>query len=194
MTGHRHPEPPALEPHWFQILLALADQDLHGLGIMNEVLERTGGRMRLWPAMLYRNLARLADLGLVDRSGPAARRTRRGRTAAFLSDYGGGPPRLCGRGAAPRRIRRGRPAQAAAESVNRMRRLLFLLLPRDAGVHQHELDEQFQYCVRRERARLGRLGVPYAWARFVLDVVMTSLLLRRDALAPAAHQPPRRCR
>jgi putative ABC transport system permease protein len=62
-----------------------------------------------------------------------------------------------------------------------MRRLLFLLLPRDAGVHQHELDEQFEYCVRRERARLGRLGVPYAWARLVLDVVMTSLLLRRDA-------------
>jgi DNA-binding PadR family transcriptional regulator len=55
----------ALPPHWFQILLALADRDLHGLGIMNEVLERTSGRMRLWPAMLYRNLGRLADEGLV---------------------------------------------------------------------------------------------------------------------------------
>ena len=70
MTRPRHPEPPALEPHWFQILLALADQDLHGLGIMNEVLERTGGRMRLWPAMLYRNLARLADLELVVEVSP----------------------------------------------------------------------------------------------------------------------------
>jgi DNA-binding PadR family transcriptional regulator len=56
---------PPIEPHWFQILLTLADRDLHGLGIMNDVLERTGGRMRLWPAMLYRNLGRLADLGLV---------------------------------------------------------------------------------------------------------------------------------
>jgi DNA-binding PadR family transcriptional regulator len=56
---------PNLEPHWFQILLALADRDRHGLAIMNDVLERTGGRMRLWPAMLYRNLARLVDLGLV---------------------------------------------------------------------------------------------------------------------------------
>jgi DNA-binding PadR family transcriptional regulator len=56
---------PALPPHWFQILLALADQDRHGLGIMSEVLERTGGRMKLWPGMLYRNLARLADEGLV---------------------------------------------------------------------------------------------------------------------------------
>jgi len=59
------PDPPPLEPHWFQILLALADHDLHGLGIMNEVLERTGGRMRLWPGMLYRNLGRLEAEGLV---------------------------------------------------------------------------------------------------------------------------------
>jgi DNA-binding PadR family transcriptional regulator len=58
--------PPApLEPHWFQILLALPDRDLHGLAIMNDVLERTGGRMRLWPGMLYRALGRLADIGLV---------------------------------------------------------------------------------------------------------------------------------
>ena len=58
-------DPPPLQPHWFQILLALADRDLHGLAIMNEVLDRTGGRMRLWPGMLYRNLRRLADDGLV---------------------------------------------------------------------------------------------------------------------------------
>jgi DNA-binding PadR family transcriptional regulator len=56
---------PPLEPHWFQILLALADRPLHGSGIMNEVLERTGGRMRLWPGMLYRNLARLVAEGLL---------------------------------------------------------------------------------------------------------------------------------
>ena len=61
-------KPPAavpLESHWFQILLALADRDLHGLAIMKDVLERTGGRTRLWPGMLYRALGRLADLGLV---------------------------------------------------------------------------------------------------------------------------------
>ena len=45
--------------------MALADRDLHGLGVMNEVLERTGGHMRLWPGMLYRNLARLVAEGLV---------------------------------------------------------------------------------------------------------------------------------
>jgi DNA-binding PadR family transcriptional regulator len=64
-------KPPALlEPHWFQILLALADRDLHGLAIMNDVLERTGGRMRLWPGMLYRALGRLVDIGLITEIEP----------------------------------------------------------------------------------------------------------------------------
>ena len=65
MPARKSPPPVPLEPHWFQILLALADRDRHGLAIMNEVLERTGGRMRLWPGMLYRALGRLADLDLV---------------------------------------------------------------------------------------------------------------------------------
>ena len=56
---------PSIPPHWFQILLALADQDRHGLGIMNDVLERTDGAMKLWPGMLYRNLSRLVEAGLV---------------------------------------------------------------------------------------------------------------------------------
>jgi DNA-binding PadR family transcriptional regulator len=55
-----------LPPHWFQILLALGNRDLHGLGIMNDVLEQTGGQMHLWPAVLYRNLARLTEAGLVE--------------------------------------------------------------------------------------------------------------------------------
>lgn len=54
-----------LAPHVFQILLALADQDRHGLGIMSDVLERTDGSLKLWPGMLYRNLSKLAADGLV---------------------------------------------------------------------------------------------------------------------------------
>ena len=46
MSARTSPAPVPLEPHWFQILLAVADRDLHGLAIMNDVLERTGGRMR----------------------------------------------------------------------------------------------------------------------------------------------------
>jgi DNA-binding PadR family transcriptional regulator len=65
MPTRKPPAPVPLEPHWFQILLALADRDLHGLAIMTDVLERTGGRMRLWPGMLYRALGRLADMNLV---------------------------------------------------------------------------------------------------------------------------------
>jgi DNA-binding PadR family transcriptional regulator len=65
MTRSSRPAIPSLPPHWFQILLTLADDDRHGLAIMNDVLERTGGRMKLWPGMLYRNLSRLVDEGLV---------------------------------------------------------------------------------------------------------------------------------
>ena len=50
---------------WFHILLALAEDDMHGFGIQRAVMDRTGGEIRLWPAMLYRSLATLADEGLI---------------------------------------------------------------------------------------------------------------------------------
>jgi DNA-binding PadR family transcriptional regulator len=53
----------ALKPQWFQILLAVADAPLHGAAIMEEVLERTEGTMRLWPGALYGSLADLAEQG-----------------------------------------------------------------------------------------------------------------------------------
>jgi hypothetical protein len=55
-----------LSPQWFQILLALANHDLHGLAITKEVFERTEGQMHLWPGMLYGALRKMADSGLVD--------------------------------------------------------------------------------------------------------------------------------
>jgi DNA-binding PadR family transcriptional regulator len=57
-----------LKPHWFHILLSLADQEQHGYGIMQEVLERTGGKVRLWPATLYGTLKRLIDEDLIGES------------------------------------------------------------------------------------------------------------------------------
>jgi DNA-binding PadR family transcriptional regulator len=61
----------SLPPHWFHILLSLADGERHGTGIMQDVLERTDGTMRLWPGMLYRNLHQLVDEGLlVEVDGP----------------------------------------------------------------------------------------------------------------------------
>jgi DNA-binding PadR family transcriptional regulator len=57
-----------LKANWFHILLSLSDQEQHGYGIMNEVLERTNGKVRLWPATLYGTLKRLIDEGLIEES------------------------------------------------------------------------------------------------------------------------------
>jgi DNA-binding PadR family transcriptional regulator len=57
-----------LKTNWFHILLSLAAGDQHGYGIMQEVLERTGGKVRLWPATLYGSLKRLIDEGLIEES------------------------------------------------------------------------------------------------------------------------------
>jgi len=59
-----------LKPQWFQILLALSGKDLHGFGIQRSVLEQTDGHMRLWPAMLYRSLAKLEEGGLIAQINP----------------------------------------------------------------------------------------------------------------------------
>jgi DNA-binding PadR family transcriptional regulator len=63
-----------LKPNWFHVLLSLADQEQHGYGIMQEVLERTGGKVRLWPATLYGTMKRLIEEGLIaeSRERPAA--------------------------------------------------------------------------------------------------------------------------
>jgi len=57
-----------LKPHWFHVLLCLADQEQHGYGIMQEVLDRTAGKVRLWPATLYGTLKRLIDEELIEES------------------------------------------------------------------------------------------------------------------------------
>ncbi len=67
-----------LKPHWFHVLLSLADREQHGYGIMQEVLERTGGKVRLWPATLYGAIKRLVDEDLIEESD--------GRPAPELDD------------------------------------------------------------------------------------------------------------
>jgi DNA-binding PadR family transcriptional regulator len=57
-----------LKTNWFHILLSLAAGEQHGYGIMQEVLDRTGGKVRLWPATLYGTLARLIDAELIEES------------------------------------------------------------------------------------------------------------------------------
>jgi len=53
----------------FLTLAALADQDLHGYGIISEVKRLSGGRVTLGPGTLYGTLDRLSDQGLVQPSG-----------------------------------------------------------------------------------------------------------------------------
>jgi DNA-binding PadR family transcriptional regulator len=50
----------------FQILLALAGEDLHGYGIMRQVEEQTEGRMRLGPGTLYSSIQSLLDAKLIE--------------------------------------------------------------------------------------------------------------------------------
>jgi DNA-binding PadR family transcriptional regulator len=50
----------------FQILLALADENLHGYGIMRQVEEQTGGRMRLGPGTLYGSIQALLEGRLIE--------------------------------------------------------------------------------------------------------------------------------
>jgi DNA-binding PadR family transcriptional regulator len=57
-----------LHNNWFHILLSLVGCEQHGYGIMQEVLQRTDGTVRLWPATLYGSLKRLIGAGLIEES------------------------------------------------------------------------------------------------------------------------------
>ena len=58
--------PDSLTPAAFRILLALADEDRHGLGIVEEIDVRTGGEVKLGPGSLYGTIKRLRDVGFID--------------------------------------------------------------------------------------------------------------------------------
>ena len=61
-----------LPPHWFQILLSLTDRPMHGLAITDDVSARTGGRLYLWPGVLYVALRKMAEAGLIAETDPPA--------------------------------------------------------------------------------------------------------------------------
>jgi DNA-binding PadR family transcriptional regulator len=58
-----------LKTQWFHIMLALAGGEQHGYSIMQEVLERTGGKVRLWPATLYGSIKRMIEAELIEEWG-----------------------------------------------------------------------------------------------------------------------------
>jgi DNA-binding PadR family transcriptional regulator len=86
------PERP-MAPAVFQILIALADQPLHGYGIMLDIAERSDGKVKLSPGTLYGSIKQMLEDGLIEetasppRVGDDERRryyrlTRDGREAA----------------------------------------------------------------------------------------------------------------
>jgi DNA-binding PadR family transcriptional regulator len=54
-----------MTPQAFHILIALADRDLHGYAIMQDVSTRTNGKLRLSPGTLYGSIKRLLEQGLI---------------------------------------------------------------------------------------------------------------------------------
>src|ERR1035438_4218586 len=83
-----------LTPAVFHILLALADEDRHGYGIMLEVAARTNQQATMGPGTLYGTLKRMLECGFVEECGERIdlgmngerrryyRITRQGRRAA----------------------------------------------------------------------------------------------------------------
>jgi len=57
-----------LTPAVLHILLALADEERHGYGIMKEAEARTGGEVRLGPGTLYGSIKRMLADGLIEES------------------------------------------------------------------------------------------------------------------------------
>jgi DNA-binding PadR family transcriptional regulator len=54
-----------LSPAALHILLALAGEDMHGYGIMQEVARQSDGAYKLGPGTLYDNIQRLMDQGMI---------------------------------------------------------------------------------------------------------------------------------
>ena len=94
LTGRQKRAQP-LNHSEFHILLALADGERHGYGIMQEVAARSAGTVRLGPGTLYGAIKRMLATGLIEESArrPIAknddqrrrcyyRLTRFGRTVA----------------------------------------------------------------------------------------------------------------
>lgn len=60
---------PPLKSAELNVLLALAEGEMHGYGIRKDVDDRTDGKTKLGPGTLYRTLDSLLELGWVEDTG-----------------------------------------------------------------------------------------------------------------------------
>jgi DNA-binding PadR family transcriptional regulator len=73
----------------FQVLLALADEDRHGYGIMQEVEKQTRARVHLGPGTLYGAIKRLREQGLLEEVGDGVAESRDERRRYYrLTPFG----------------------------------------------------------------------------------------------------------
>src|SRR5712691_2813400 len=79
-----------LTPAMFHILLALADRERHGYPIMQEVDERTEGKVLLGPGTLYGSIKRMLADGMIEETDerPAPDKDDERRLYYRLTDYG----------------------------------------------------------------------------------------------------------
>lgn len=74
----------------FHILLALAVEDRHGYGIIQDVMARTGGSVRLSAGTLYRSIQRMLEQDLVTEvhERPAPEEDDQRRRYYRITDFG----------------------------------------------------------------------------------------------------------
>jgi DNA-binding PadR family transcriptional regulator len=75
----RHlPLPPAV----FHILIALGEGEKHGYAVMQDVADRTGGKVRMSPGTLYGSIRKMLDEGLIEEIFLRARAAARDSASA----------------------------------------------------------------------------------------------------------------
>jgi DNA-binding PadR family transcriptional regulator len=79
-----------LPPATFHILVALADEELHGYAIIQDVVARTRGEVQLGAGTLYRSIHRMLEQGLVveTRQRPAPERDDQRRRYYRITPFG----------------------------------------------------------------------------------------------------------
>ncbi len=57
-----------LSPAVFHILLSLGEGERHGYALKREISQRTGGKLKLGPGVLYGSINKMLELGLIEES------------------------------------------------------------------------------------------------------------------------------
>ena len=57
-----------LSPAIFHILLSLGEGERHGYALKREIAQRTGGKLKLGPGVLYGSINKMLELGLIEES------------------------------------------------------------------------------------------------------------------------------